>query len=71
MDTGVGIKKDDLEHLTERFYRSDISRNRNIKGFGLGLSIVKKALDTIGGKIKFKSILGKGTIVTIKIKDEK
>lgn len=71
MDTGVGIKKEDLEHLTERFYRSDISRNRDIKGFGLGLSIVKKALDTIDGKIKFDSILGKGTIVTIKIKDKK
>jgi two-component system sensor histidine kinase ArlS len=70
MDTGVGIKKEDLEYLTERFYRSDESRNRNIKGFGLGLSIVKKALDTIGGQIKFDSILGKGTIVTIKIKDK-
>jgi signal transduction histidine kinase len=67
MDTGIGISKEDLEHLTERFYRSDESRNRNIKGFGLGLSIVKKALDTIGGEIKFDSILNKGTIVTIKI----
>jgi signal transduction histidine kinase len=71
MDTGVGIKKEDLQHLTERFYRSDVSRNRDIKGFGLGLSIVKKALDTIDGKMKFDSILGKGTIVTIKIKDKK
>jgi signal transduction histidine kinase len=71
MDTGVGIKKEDLKYLTDRFYRSDISRNRNIKGFGLGLSIVKKALDTIGGKIKFDSILDKGTIVTIKIKKDK
>jgi signal transduction histidine kinase len=71
MDTGIGIKKEDLKYLTDRFYRSDISRNRNIKGFGLGLSIVKKALDTIGGKIKFDSILDKGTIVTIKIKKDK
>jgi signal transduction histidine kinase len=67
MDTGIGISKEDLEHLTERFYRSDESRNRNIKGFGLGLSIVKKALDTIGGEIKFNSTIDKGTIVTIKI----
>jgi len=71
MDTGIGIKKEDLKYLTDRFYRSDVSRNRNIKGFGLGLSIVQKALDTIGGKIKFDSILDKGTIVTIKITNNK
>jgi signal transduction histidine kinase len=71
IDTGIGISKEDIKYLTERFYRSDESRNRNIKGFGLGLSIVKKALDTIGGEIKFDSILNKGTIVTIKIKDRK
>jgi len=70
MDTGIGINNDDLKNITDRFYRSDESRNREIKGFGLGLSIVKKALDTIGGEIKFDSILDKGTIVTIKIKDK-
>jgi len=53
-----------------RFYRSDESRNRNIKGFGLGLSIVKKALDTIGGSIEIDSEINKGTTVTIKIKDK-
>ena len=70
MDTGIGIKKEELKNIMDRFYRSDESRNRNIKGFGLGLSIVKKALDTIGGSIKFDSIVDKGTIVTIKIKDK-
>jgi signal transduction histidine kinase len=69
IDNGIGISKDEIKYLTDRFYRSDLSRNRNIKGFGLGLSIVKKALDTIGGEIKFDSILNKGTVVTIKIKN--
>ena len=69
-DNGIGINKQDLENIMNRFYRSDESRNRNIKGFGLGLSIVKKALDTIGGSIEIDSEINKGTTVTIKIKDK-
>jgi len=67
-DEGIGISKQDIDKITERFYRTEKSRNRNIKGFGLGLSIVKKALQFINGKIKFESNENKGTKVIIKIK---
>jgi len=70
-DEGIGIKKEEIEKITERFYRSEKSRNRNIKGFGLGLSIVKKALDIIEGKIYFESKENKGTKVKIVIKNKK
>jgi len=70
-DEGIGIKKDEIEKITERFYRTEKSRNRNIKGFGLGLSIVKKALDIIEGKIYFESEENKGTKVKIVIKNKK
>jgi len=64
-DEGIGISQQDIDKITERFYRTEKSRNRNIKGFGLGLSIVKKALEAINGDIKFSSIEEKGTVVTI------
>jgi len=67
-DEGIGIKREDIDKLTDRFYRTELSRNRNIKGFGLGLSIVAKTLEIIGGKIEFESSLNKGTLVRIKIK---
>ena len=70
-DEGIGIKKEEIAKITERFYRTEKSRNRNIKGFGLGLSIVKKALDIIEGKIYFESEENKGTKVKIVIKNKK
>ena len=68
IDEGIGIKQNEIDKITERFYRSEKSRNRNIKGFGLGLSIVKKALDVLNGKISFESEENKGTKVIISIK---
>jgi len=67
-DEGIGMKESDIDKITERFYRTEKSRNRNIKGFGLGLSIVKKALDVIGGEIYFKSKENMGTQVKVLIK---
>lgn len=65
-DTGVGIPPKDLEHIFERFYRVD--RNRNISpGSGLGLSISKHVLLTLGGEIKAESELGVGTKFTIRV----
>lgn len=60
-DTGVGIGKDDIEHIFDRFYRGDKSRSRDTGGAGLGLAIVKKMIDLIGGIIEVKSTEGKGT----------
>jgi len=62
LDTGTGISPEALPRVAERFYRGDESR----KGFGLGLSIVQAALDTMGGELHMASEgLGRGTTVTI------
>lgn len=54
-DNGIGIPKDDLERIFNRFYRVDKSRNKEINGFGLGLSIAKYIIDTHNGNIKIYS----------------
>jgi signal transduction histidine kinase len=64
-DHGLGIPKDKISNLTDRFFRVDSSRNKKIKGFGLGLSIVQKAIDLHNGKIKIRSAEGEGTTVKI------
>ena len=65
-DTGVGISKEDLEHIFERFYRVDKARSRESSGTGLGLSIVKHICNLYGYKINVESQLGKGTTFTFK-----
>ena len=64
-DEGSGIPAEDLERITERFYRVDQSRTRKIKGFGLGLSIVKNILDLHHAHLDIKSEMGKGTTVRV------
>ena len=65
-DTGIGIEKEDLPHLFEKFYRS---RNAHevAKGTGLGLAICKKIIEIHNGTITVDSELGKGTVFTIRI----
>ena len=63
-DNGIGIPESDINKIFEKFYKVDKSRTKN--GNGLGLSIVKKIIDTIGGDINVKSKLGKGTTFIIK-----
>ena len=64
-DTGVGIAREALEHLGERFYRVDASRTRPTGGTGLGLSICKSIVQAHGGTIEFQSVPGQGTTVTV------
>ncbi len=67
IDNGVGIAKEHLPRLFERFYRSDKARNRKIGGTGLGLSIVKHIAQIHQGSVDVKSKLGEGSefILTI------
>lgn len=67
-DTGVGIAKEDLEHIFERFYRVDKARSRESSGTGLGLSIVKHICILYGYKISVESQIGKGSTFIIKFR---
>ncbi len=60
-DTGMGIKKEDLPFVFERFYREDKSRSRKTGGMGLGLSIAKGIVQAHGGRIWVESVEGKGS----------
>lgn len=64
-DFGLGISKEALPHIFERFYREDEARNREIKSYGLGLSIVKEIIVLLNIDIQIESQLGKGTKITL------
>jgi two-component system phosphate regulon sensor histidine kinase PhoR len=64
-DTGIGISREHLPRLTERFYRVDSSRSRDTGGTGLGLSIVKHVAQRHGGQIDVSSEPGKGSVFRI------
>ena len=64
-DTGIGIPKDELPYIFDRFFRGDRPRQMQIPGTGLGLSIVKEIVDRYGGRIMVESEEGKGTRFTI------
>ena len=66
VDKGRGIATSDHERVFERFYRVDKGRSRSLGGTGIGLSIVKHAVDRNGGLIELDSVLGSGTTFTIK-----
>lgn len=64
-DGGIGIKKEDLEHIFERFYRVDKSKSKELLGTGLGLSIVKHICQTYKYSLNFESEFNKGSKITI------
>lgn len=66
-DTGIGIKKDNINKLFNKFERLDLEENITIEGTGLGLAITKKLLDLMNGKIVVQSVYGKGSKFTVSI----
>lgn len=66
-DTGIGIPKEALPHICERFYRADKARTRHSGGAGLGLSIVKSICTALGGELSISSSEGEGTRVRVEM----
>jgi two-component system phosphate regulon sensor histidine kinase PhoR len=64
-DTGIGIPSQDVPRLTERFFRVDRARSREVGGTGLGLAIVKHIVQAHGGRLVIESTLGQGTTARV------
>ena len=70
-DNGIGISEAFLKHIYEPFARADDDRVRLTKGTGLGMPIVKEAVEAMGGSIHIDSMIDVGTTVTVMIKLQK
>jgi len=67
LDTGQGIPEEDLVHVFDRFYRSEVSRAAGEDGFGLGLAIAKSIVASMGGAMSVTSVVGQGTVFTVSL----
>ncbi len=69
-DTGIGIKKEDIDKLFVAFERIEEKRNRNIEGTGLGMAIAQSFLDMMGSKLQVESEYGKGSVFSFDLEQK-
>ncbi len=70
IDTGIGIRKEDLEKLFHEFERIEEKRNRNIEGTGLGMNITRSILEMMGSHLEVSSIYGEGSTFSFRLKQD-
>ncbi len=66
-DTGIGIRRENLDSIFDPFHKLDDNKNRGIQGTGLGLSIVKGLVEKMGGRVNVESTYGKGSTFSVRI----
>ena len=69
-DTGIGIKKEDIDKLFVAFERIEEKKNRNIEGTGLGMTIVQRFLDMMGSHLEVESEYGKGSVFSFELEQK-
>ena len=66
-DTGIGIARENLDKIFDRFYRADDAEVQRVPGTGLGLAIVRSLIEMHGGRLRVESELGKGSTFTFNL----